>query len=616
MIRIQIVSYNGAPIAQPLFAKLDEAGGKIGRSEGSTLVLHDSTRTISRTHAFVTCRGGLFYLRNLGTALPVYINDEPLANGGEAAIGAGDEIRIDGYEMRVLAGEEAYELDNQDSFPPAKDNLVAGFGERPVTNPFDDMATPPVMAPVRNAPLSAEKDNRASDVAKVRSASIIPPDFDPFGEPPPATSTIPTQPRTPTSTSGQASETDALFPPQNKMGAYDILEDLGVGPSIPSQSIDELFRLTPGENADPLSPGSPLAETADAREADPLAALSASNRKRPSGKQVQRDDVLELNASYRPLQPKADQGMETEAQAQLKPSGASDAEPYGMVLSWEGKGSKQDLGEIKSVTVPSPVHDRRKGERRRSAQLPVEPPLQSTPEKAAGAEEHMTGPVTAQPAPASSAPGPSAPVAPETANDRDYLLRAFLKGAGVEDISLREGLTPELAHLVGQLLRESTQGTLDLLLARTLTKREVRADLTMIAPRENNPLKFSPDVEVALSHLLAPQGRGFMTPLQAMKDAYDDLRLHQFGFMAGMRAALAGVLERFNPEQLERRLTEKPIIDALLPIHRKARLWNLFAEHYKDISREAEDDFHALFGKEFLRAYRAQIAKLEKDDEK
>ena len=32
-----------------------------------------------------------------------------------------------------------------------------------------------------------------------------------------------------------------------------------------------------------------------------------------------------------------------------------------------------------------------------------------------------------------------------------------------------------------------------------------------------------------------------------MRDAYDDLRAHQFGFLAGMRAALEGMLKRFDP---------------------------------------------------------------------
>lgn len=114
-------------------------------------------------------------------------------------------------------------------------------------------------------------------------------------------------------------------------------------------------------------------------------------------------------------------------------------------------------------------------------------------------------------------------------------------------------LTPQLARVLGQLLREATEGTRDLLFARTLIRREFGADVTIINPRDNNPLKFSPNVEAALSHLLSPQGAGFMTPLRAMRDAYQDLRAHQFAVMAGMRAALGG-LDRFDPQELERRI--------------------------------------------------------------
>jgi predicted component of type VI protein secretion system len=83
--------------------------------------------------------------------------------------------------------------------------------------------------------------------------------------------------------------------------------------------------------------------------------------------------------------------------------------------------------------------------------------------------------------------------------------------------------------------------------------------------------------------------------------------------MAGMRAALDGVLRRFDPGQLERRLSEKSVLDALLPMNRRARLWDLFGELYKDLTQEAQEDFHALFGKEFLRAYEAQLDQLERD---
>lgn len=176
-----------------------------------------------------------------------------------------------------------------------------------------------------------------------------------------------------------------------------------------------------------------------------------------------------------------------------------------------------------------------------------------------------------------------------------------------------DSLTPEFMRLLGQLVHESTRGTVDLLVARAALKREIRAELTMIVAKENNPLKFSPTVEVALNHLLSPPARGFMPPDRAMRDAYDDLRAHQFGFLAGMRAALEGVLKRFDPAELEGKLTQKSVLATLLPASRKARMWDVFTELYGQISAEASDDFHELFGKEFLRAYEAYIDRLSRD---
>ncbi|SFO11275.1 type VI secretion system-associated FHA domain protein TagH [Nitrosospira briensis] len=591
MIRIRVTAYNGAPPPLPLLAEFTESGGNIGRAEGNALVLHDPARTISRTHASIAFRDGRYHIRNLGTAIPVYVNGQPLGNGGDAVIAAGDEIRIDGYTMAVLPGEtSAPGPGNRVPFASAtsKDDPLALFGGQSERGPFDDLLTPPPGTPQQNLARPEMKESAHSG-----PASIIPPDFDPFGERP-----LPQRPR-------------AGHVPRPAGESQDVL-DLGFGPSIPNQSIDDLFGLTPGKNSEPFAPDSPLAtqhEHSDKGSVDPFVALGVTPEKKSSEGQVQRDDVLELHGSFRPPEAKPEAVMRAVLPRGAQTGEASETKPYGMVLSWENKESNQDSGEIKSVIIPSPRHDRRKTDRRRRGMQP-DAALQAVPEAIVAAPS-----ANVAPKPSAVAPGGS-PLTPTPMPEHDELLRAFLDGAGVPDVSIPAGLTPQFMALLGHLLRESTQGTLDLLLARTLTKREVRAELTMIAPKENNPLKFSPTVEVALTHLLAPQGQGFLAPLQAMRDAHDDLRSHQFGFMAGMRAALAGVLERFDPTYLEGRLTQKTVVDALLPINRKAKLWDLFAERYKDISREAEEDFHVLFGKEFLRAYEAQIAKLEQDDKK
>jgi FHA domain-containing protein len=223
------------------------------------------------------------------------------------------------------------------------------------------------------------------------------------------------------------------------------------------------------------------------------------------------------------------------------------------------------------------------------------------------------------PAPPIVAASPMEPPAPpvgglRAGSEDPALLQALLRGAGIPDSPLLKNLTPETMETIGKLLREAVQGTLDLLRARGLTKSEMRADVTMIMPTDNNPLKFSPTVEAAMVHLLVPHVQGFLPPLRAMKNAYDDLRAHQLGVLAGMRAALDEVLARFAPEELKKRLSDPGVLDSLLSANRKAKQWDLFVERYEAVAEDARENFHAAFGKAFLRAYKEQVKQLRAEE--
>jgi len=292
---------------------------------------------------------------------------------------------------------------------------------------------------------------------------------------------------------------------------------------------------------------------------------------------------------------------------------ASAATPKGAVVSWD-----EPSGESRTVIRPRSAQPAGSP----AASRPV-PPLDvafdfpgaardAAPPRAAPPVAPMAAPA-APPVAARPATG-QAGAAPLAGAEAQALIAALRDGLAVQSVPPEAlALTPQLMHLLGQLIHEATRGTVDLLVARAALKREIRAEVTMIVSRENNPLKFSPSVEVALHHLLTPPARGFMAPDKAMRDAYDDLRAHQFGFLAGMRAALEGVLKRFDPAVLESKLTQKSVISTFLPGSRKARLWELFQELYAQISTEAADDFHELFGKEFLRAYEEYIDQLARD---
>ncbi len=192
------------------------------------------------------------------------------------------------------------------------------------------------------------------------------------------------------------------------------------------------------------------------------------------------------------------------------------------------------------------------------------------------------------------------------------LRQAFLSGLALPNLAM-EALTAETMYLLGQMLRESTKGTVDLLAARAALKKEVRADLTLMVSSSNNAMKFSPSVEFALQYLLGPRTPGFMGPVDSMRDAYSDLKAHQMGMMAGMRAALTEVLQRFDPAQLEKKLEPPGKLAGLLPAGRKAKLWEQFQLLFSQIATEAEDDFDDLFGKAFVREYERCIAQINNE---
>jgi len=195
--------------------------------------------------------------------------------------------------------------------------------------------------------------------------------------------------------------------------------------------------------------------------------------------------------------------------------------------------------------------------------------------------------------------------------DNQVLLQAFLNGAGIPGISISSGLTPELMDMIGKLLATAIQGTVDLNTLRALVKREAHAEVTMVVVRNNNPLKFFPDCQTILTQMLRKKMPGFMGPLEAMEDAYEDLRAHQLGIVAGTRAALAEVLARLDPDNFDHETSDRSFLDAVVPARRKAGMWDRYTKLFRNIQLETRDDFQTLFGKTFLASYEAEIERVK-----
>ena len=580
-LTLRAVSLNDRPITQPIAASFGVDGGSIGRADSNTLSLPDPERRISRRQAEVVPSGTGFMIRNVGSANPIIVRDESLALGESARLDHGDQVRIGGYLLEVACsdqrGDERTELDptavvGSDPFavhpsPASPKQVVAAHplpaaAAFPASSPFADLG-PHASLGNPFADLLGGSPPAPSTGAGVSAApSRLPDDFDPFAPPP-----APVAP---------ASQEQSVA----GGGAFDELV-----PTAERGSIDTLFGLTPSSgSSDPLAAfmaGAPAATDAAAKGAegarnaastDPLAMFANAREPIVPPAPSIADHTPELRAGFVPPKP--------------VPQAARVPPP--------------------TATPPAPAVATAKPEPRPASPL------------AARAAAAQSAAQTAAPAPRPTKPAArddesTNPPATTGWSEESLAVWHYLcEGAGVR-LDPPPNTGPAFMRVVGMMLRAAVEGTVQQMAMRQATRQELQAQVTVIRPKNNNPLKFAPDGQSAMEQMLQPAVRGFLPGPAAMTDAMHDLLGHAIGTMAGTRAALEGVLKRFGPQELEAKLASKSVLDSVLPMNRKAKLWELYLQHYGSIRDEAQEDFHTLFGRAFLAAYEQQLERLRRE---
>ena len=276
------------------------------------------------------------------------------------------------------------------------------------------------------------------------------------------------------------------------------------------------------------------------------------------------------------------------------------------------------IGPVPQLPPPPPIEPvRRPKPPSRVTSAPPAPVIPVSPRDAAAVDAPPVAPPPAAPlsappervappdipAPVVSTP-PPAPMRPGPAGSRD--LADVLAGAGLRDAPV----TPELAQNLGEILRVVVAGLIDVLHSRQRIKEEFRMRQTIFRPVDNNPLKFSANVDDALHNLLVKRNAAYLGPVDAFADAFDDLRDHQLAMLAGMRVAFENMLADFDPERMQEEF-DRQIAKLSLPLMpAKLRYWDLYREKREAIKKDPEAAFARLFGEEFARAYEEQFREL------
>ena len=201
------------------------------------------------------------------------------------------------------------------------------------------------------------------------------------------------------------------------------------------------------------------------------------------------------------------------------------------------------------------------------------------------------------------------PVSPAAGQRMAVADGALIDAMGLTKWNLSEQKKAEISQVVGQLVRETMIGLMQALSFRKKIKEEFRINVTTIQPVENNPLKFSANIEDALENMFVKDNKAYQKPLDAVRESFHGISEHQLAVLAGIQAAFRGMLERLDPASLEQRF-EKYRKAGMLKVGQKSKNWDSYKEFHQDLVNNIDNSFQHLFGYDFVQAYEDQLQRL------
>jgi len=210
----------------------------------------------------------------------------------------------------------------------------------------------------------------------------------------------------------------------------------------------------------------------------------------------------------------------------------------------------------------------------------------------------------------------------------ELLLSAFREGAGVQ-LDLPAGLRPEFMRTLGQVLRALAAGVRSLTWEREPLQGESSSDKRRARLRRADPIRAAAEDARWLAALLTAGEDGAGAPDGQVQEMIDDLAARLAAMRAAANAAVEQTESSLSPAALEERLQTSLFLDELLPMRRKARLWDLYRKTHGSAStarpaddaggrsdgRQAEPSSAAsgvreLFNHAFAQAYEAEVSRL------
>lgn len=189
-------------------------------------------------------------------------------------------------------------------------------------------------------------------------------------------------------------------------------------------------------------------------------------------------------------------------------------------------------------------------------------------------------------------------------------LSSFFRGLGV-DPAVVGVLSEGEIEAIGHLVRALVLGVLELHTSATGVKQQLRAeDRTMVAVKDNNPLKSDWPQETVLRYMFGGRsaGVGFVNPERAVREVLVELIAHNGASGSAARAALESTLREFAPDALKARLLGEGT-----KLFEGTRAWDAYVKYYQEQAKDMPRWAQRLLDKYFAEAYLRESLRIRRE---
>ncbi|MDA7746079.1 type VI secretion system-associated FHA domain protein TagH [Psychromonas sp.] len=571
-----LYSPENVDVLQPRHIFPDE-GGTLGRSSNNFWVLQDPNKYMSSVHARIENISGLYYLTDMSTN-GTFINGaaEPVGNGNQVQLMDGDHFTISDYEF-VTKIEKAL-ADSVDYSSPINDDPFSDFNfpetETDAELDFLSPSTP------ENDPFASGINQFAVSDSQVNTQAIDPMEIldrkspasdSPFMAAKPLDSftsnkVFSNSPNVAAENSykSQPVVTDSIEWPVAKPEAFTIPDDWDDWDSEPEASADVALTKSFAIPDDPFT------------DDDLFAQPPVDSHTKKTQKAAAIVDVIKPDASAK--------------------------NPFVQQPNLDEK-DFNDFIEDSTTQIPSVYPDIQPSQKTTHSDAEFDALVIQNRQL----QEKITA-LTLQLQQAENEKHTNTAITSQVTNNSEPL-NAVVQAMGLSKWNLEPSKIDEINNTVGLLMRETMQGMMRVLKFRKKIKEEFRINVTTIQSVENNPLKFSANIEDAMENMFIKDNNAYKSPVDAVREGFESIAEHQVAVVAGMQAAFRGMIERFNPTQLENRF-EKYNNASFLSLGQKTKRWNDYKAYHKDLTENLDDSFQHLFGYDFVQAYEEQMQHL------